>query len=216
MSTDALMQQFHSTLSKCELLREQDVRLLCSKAKEIFTSEANVTPVAAPATIAGDIHGQFYDLLELFKVGGDVPGTNYVFMGDIVDRGYHSVECFSLLLVLKVRYPRKVTLLRGNHESRQITQIHGMYDEVIRKYGSASVWRYFVEVFDYLPLAALIEEKVFCVHAGLSPSVDTLDHIFYRDDLAPLNAYVTYSGHSDHLPVTALFERPSRELPGDP
>lgn len=113
-------------------------------------------PVDAPVTICGDIHGQFHDLMELFRVGGDVPDTNYLFMGDFVDRGFYSLESFLLLLCLKVRYPDRITLIRGNHESRQITTVYGFYDECIRKYGSANVWRYCCEVFDYLALGALV------------------------------------------------------------
>lgn len=112
--------------------------------------------VDAPVTICGDIHGQFHDLMELFRVGGDVPDTNYLFMGDFVDRGFYSLESFLLLLCLKVRYPDRITLIRGNHESRQITTVYGFYDECIRKYGSANVWRYCCEVFDYLALGALV------------------------------------------------------------
>lgn len=117
--------------------------------------EANVQPVRAPVTICGDIHGQFYDFLELLKTGGDLPSTNYIFMGDYVDRGHNSVETFQLLMCLKARYPDCVTLLRGNHESRQITQVYGFYEECMRKYGNANPWKYCVEVFDYLNLAAV-------------------------------------------------------------
>lgn len=164
-------------LRRCEYLKESEVKVLCSKAREILVEECNVQRVDAPVTICGDIHGQFYDLVELFKVGGDCPGTNYLFMGDFVDRGFYSVETLLLLLALKVRYPDRITLIRGNHESRQITQVYGFYDECLRKYGSINVWRYCTEIFDYLALAALIEDRVFCVHGGLSPSINTLDDI---------------------------------------
>mmetsp|Transcript_54618 Transcript_54618/g.130331 ORF Transcript_54618/g.130331 Transcript_54618/m.130331 type:complete len:307 (+) Transcript_54618:87-1007(+) len=164
-------------LRRCEYIKESEVKTVCTKARDILVEESNVQKVDAPVTICGDIHGQFYDLVELFKVGGDCPNTNYLFMGDFVDRGFYSVETFLLLLALKVRYPDRITLIRGNHESRQITQVYGFYDECLRKYGSVNVWRYCTEIFDYLSLAALIEEKVFCVHGGLSPSVHTLDDI---------------------------------------
>uniref|UniRef100_A0A8C4R2F0 Serine/threonine-protein phosphatase n=1 Tax=Eptatretus burgeri TaxID=7764 RepID=A0A8C4R2F0_EPTBU len=164
-------------LRRCELIRESEVKALCAKAREILVEESNVQRVDTPVTVCGDIHGQFYDLKELFKVGGDVPDTNYLFMGDFVDRGFYSVETFLLLLALKVRYPDRITLIRGNHESRQITQVYGFYDECLRKYGSVTVWRYCTEIFDYLSLSAIIDGKIFCVHGGLSPSIQTLDQI---------------------------------------
>ena len=98
-------------------------------------------------------------------------------MGDFVDRGFNSVETFLFLLALKVRWPDRVTLLRGNHESRQVTQVYGFYDECLRKYGSVNVWRTCTELFDYLPLCAVVEQRVFCVHGGLSPALSTLDQI---------------------------------------
>lgn len=102
MSTSDLDQMI-ATLRRCEVLKESEVKLLCSKAMEILVEESNVQRIDSPVTICGDIHGQFYDLQELFKVGGDCPQTNYLFMGDFVDRGFYSVETFLLLLALKVR-----------------------------------------------------------------------------------------------------------------
>lgn len=110
-------------LMKCQPLPENEVKALCDKAREILIEESNVQPVRCPVTVCGDIHGQFQDLLELFRIGGYCPDTNYLFMGDYVDRGYHSVETVSLLVALKLRYRERITILRGNHESRQITQV---------------------------------------------------------------------------------------------
>ena len=119
-SLDAQIEQ----LKECKPLPENDVKILCDKAREILIQESNVQPVKCPVTVCGDIHGQFQDLLELFRIGGNSPETNYLFMGDYVDRGYHSVETVSLLVALKVRYRERITILRGNHESRQITQVY--------------------------------------------------------------------------------------------
>jgi serine/threonine-protein phosphatase 2A catalytic subunit len=164
-------------LNNCNVLTEDQVRKLCDMAREVLAAESNVQQVRCPVTVCGDIHGQYHDLQELFKIGGPSPDTNYLFMGDYVDRGYYSVETVSLLVALKVRYPGRLTILRGNHESRQITQVYGFYDECLRKYGNANVWRLFTDLFDYLPLTALIEGQVFCLHGGLSPNIDTLDQI---------------------------------------
>lgn len=171
------------TLKGGEKLTEDQVKLLCEKAREILVTEQNVHSVSCPVTVCGDVHGQFYDLKELFRIGGDVPDTNYLFMGDYVDRGYYSVETVTLLVALKVRYPNRISILRGNHESRQITQVYGFYDECLRKYASPAVWTYFTDLFDYLPLTGLVENQIFCLHGGLSPNIETLDHIRAMDRL---------------------------------
>ena len=105
--------------------------------------------------------------------------VSYLFTlaGDFVDRGFYSVETFLLLLALKVRYPERMTLIRGNHESRQITQVYGFYDECQRKYGSSNVWRWCCEVFDYLALGAIVDGRVLCVHGGLSPNLQAIDQV---------------------------------------
>ena len=164
-------------LKQLKCLPENELKQLFEKAKEIFIEESNLQIVSAPVIICGDIHGQIYDLLELFDKGGDIPNSRYLFMGDYIDRGYNGVEVLELLLVLKVKYPEHITILRGNHESRQICFSYGFYEEVQRKYGNPNPWYYFTDLFDYFPLAALIEGKIFCVHGGLSPDISTIDQI---------------------------------------
>mmetsp|Transcript_23896 Transcript_23896/g.26516 ORF Transcript_23896/g.26516 Transcript_23896/m.26516 type:complete len:165 (+) Transcript_23896:19-513(+) len=122
---DALIEE----ATKGKFLDELTVKLICLKARDLLVKEENVVQVNAPVSLVGDIHGQFHDLLEIFKIGGEIPNTNYLFLGDYVDRGAFSIETIMLLMLYKIRYPQRVTLLRGNHESRQITQIYGFYTE---------------------------------------------------------------------------------------
>eukprot|EP01091_Cochliopodium_minus_P007569 TRINITY_DN17458_c0_g1_i1.p1 TRINITY_DN17458_c0_g1~~TRINITY_DN17458_c0_g1_i1.p1 ORF type:complete len:311 (-),score=74.09 TRINITY_DN17458_c0_g1_i1:15-947(-) len=165
----------------CELLSEANIKELCSRLKDILVYESNVVHLSSPITVVGDLHGQFYDVLEMMRVGGFTPDTNYLFLGDYVDRGYYSVETITLLVCLKLRYPTRVTLLRGNHESRQVTQVYGFYGECCRKYGNSNVWKYFTDMFDYLTLSAVIDNKIFAIHGGLSPTVHSLDQIRVLD-----------------------------------
>lgn len=131
----------------------------------------------APITICGDVHGQLPDLVELFRVGGDLPATRYLFLGNYVDRGRESVQTFCLLLALKIKWKECITLLRGNHECTHISRIYGLYDECRKHYGRTSTWRCLTEVFNYLPVAAVVEGTIFCVHSGLSMHMNSLDDI---------------------------------------
>ncbi|KAL8409522.1 hypothetical protein RB594_007820 [Gaeumannomyces avenae] len=243
---------------RCHYLPEPAMKQLCEMVKEALMEESNIQPVVTPVVICGDIHGQFYDLLELFRVAGGMPGetsvqapktvttvitsedleppteitdpklkkqikstssitateksptsgaestvestttvtvegseedgksgamqspaadTRFVFLGDFVDRGYFSLETFTLLMCLKAKYPDRIVLVRGNHESRQITQVYGFYEECQQKYGNASVWKACCQVFDFLVLAAIVDGSVLCVHGGLSPEIRTIDQI---------------------------------------
>lgn len=145
--------------------------------------------------MCGDLHGQFYDLLELFAVGDDCPETTYCFMGDYVDRGYHGVETIILLLALKIRYPDRMTLLRGNHESRSLTKAYSFFDECHTKFKSDGwlVYRSFMYTFDLLPLSAVIGESLFVVHGGLSPSLESVDDInlLDRNREIPIDSMIT-------------------------
>eukprot|EP00036_Acanthoecidae_sp_10tr_P007853 CAMPEP_0182924916 /NCGR_PEP_ID=MMETSP0105_2-20130417/8001_1 /TAXON_ID=81532 ORGANISM="Acanthoeca-like sp., Strain 10tr" /NCGR_SAMPLE_ID=MMETSP0105_2 /ASSEMBLY_ACC=CAM_ASM_000205 /LENGTH=314 /DNA_ID=CAMNT_0025062737 /DNA_START=43 /DNA_END=987 /DNA_ORIENTATION=- len=161
----------------CKYLPENDLKDLTDKVAEILLEEGNVQTVPTPTTVAGDIHGQFYDLEELFRTGGAPPATRYIFMGDFVDRGYYSLETFTRLMTLKAKFPDRIVLLRGNHETRQITMVYGFYDECMTKYGNANAWKYCSKVFDLLSVAALIDGRILCVHGGLSPEVSTIDQI---------------------------------------
>eukprot|EP00656_Telonema_subtile_P049915 TRINITY_DN6320_c0_g1_i9.p1 TRINITY_DN6320_c0_g1~~TRINITY_DN6320_c0_g1_i9.p1 ORF type:complete len:205 (+),score=26.40 TRINITY_DN6320_c0_g1_i9:259-873(+) len=164
-------------LYRGERLTELELKIVCNRLQDVLITESNVLPISTPVTICGDVHGQFDDVLEIFRVGGKCPDTNYAFLGDFVDRGYDSVETISLMACLKLRYPGRISLLRGNHESRQITQVYGFYAECMQKYDSAAPWKYFTDMFDFLPIAALIDDSIMCVHGGLSPSAHSLDQV---------------------------------------
>jgi len=176
-----------------EILSESVLKEVCTNLVKTLVNEPNVIQIHSPVTIVGDIHGQFYDLLELFKVAGPFPDINYLFLGNYINRGYYSVETISLLACLKLRYPHRVTLLRGNHETMALTQVYGFYGECMRKYGNPNVWRHFTVMFDYLPIAATIDNSIFCVHAGLSPLCSTLDQIrlLHRFQEVPTEGAIT-------------------------
>ena len=126
--------------------------------------------------ICGDIHGQYYDLLRLFEYGGFPPEANYLFLGDYVDRGKQSLETICLLLAYKIKYPENFFILRGNHECASINRIYGFYDECKRRY-NIRLWKTFTDCFNCLPIAAIIDEKIFTMHGGLSPDLNSMEQI---------------------------------------
>ena len=130
----------------------------------------------SPITVCGDTHGQYSDLLKLFEVGGFPPETNYLFLGDYVDRGKQSLETICLLLAFKIKYDENFFLLRGNHECASINRIYGFYDECKRRY-NLKIWKVFIDLFNCLPIAANIDDKILLMHGGLSPELTCLDQL---------------------------------------
>ncbi|XKL64321.1 hypothetical protein PGB90_004407 [Kerria lacca] len=157
-------------------LSENEIRGLCIKSREIFLSQPILLELEAPLKICGDIHGQYYDLLRLFEYGAFPPESNYLFLGDYVDRGKQSLETICLLLAYKIKYPENFFLLRGNHECASINRIYGFYDECKRRY-SIKLWKTFTDCFNCLPVAAIIDEKIFCCHGGLGPDLQSMEQI---------------------------------------
>jgi serine/threonine-protein phosphatase PP1 catalytic subunit len=142
----------------------------------VLREQKMMVEIEAPIKICGDIHGQYYDLLRIFEHCGYPGESSYLFLGDYVDRGKQSLETVCLLLAYKIKFPNKIHLLRGNHEISVTNRIYGFYDECKRRY-NVKLWRSFTDLFNYLPVVALIDEKIMCMHGGLSPDLRNLNQI---------------------------------------
>jgi serine/threonine-protein phosphatase PP1 catalytic subunit len=214
---DRLLEVRGSRPGKQVQLLEQEIRFLCTKAREIFISQPILLELEAPIKVStrpssisrilvtdtsrlqicGDIHGQYYDLLRLFEYGGFPPEANYLFLGDYVDRGKQSLETICLLLAYKIKYPENFFILRGNHECASINRIYGFYDECKRRY-NIKLWKTFTDCFNCLPIAAIIDEKIFTMHGGLSPDLNSMEQI--RRVMRPTDV----CRHSSNLPNPLL------------
>lgn len=186
-------------------LLEWEIFGIVEKAQEVFKSQSIFLELEAPIKICGDIHGQFNDLLKLFEYGGAPPAANYLFLGDYVDRGRHSLEVIVLMFCYKIKYPENFFLLRGNHETEVVNKGYGFYDECKRRY-NVKMFNLFNKCFNWMPLCALVDNRILCMHGGLSPELKNLDmlHQFERPFKVP----------DEGLACDLLWSDPSKEVEG--
>lgn len=157
-------------------LVESDVKQLVLRTRDVLMSQPAFLELEAPIKICGDIHGQYYDLVRLFENSGFPPSANYLFLGDYVDRGKQGLETICLVFAFKLKFPENFFILRGNHECASINRIYGFFDECKRRF-NIRLWKTFTDAFNCLPVACLIDDKIFCCHGGLSPELHTMDQI---------------------------------------
>ncbi|MFH4978495.1 hypothetical protein AB6A40_005204 [Gnathostoma spinigerum] len=185
--------------------------VLCQMLK-LLKGKSALLEINAPVNIVGDIHGQYEDLIRIFSAVGPPPQSRYLFLGDYVDRGFFSLEVIMLLFAMKLSFPRKVYLLRGNHECAFINQNYGFYAELCKRFNqseAANLWRNFNFVFAHLPLAGLIKQRILCMHGGLSPFLNSLDDI--RNIEIPI---IDPNTGKDSLAMDLLWSDPMHNLTG--
>ncbi|KAK0618075.1 Metallo-dependent phosphatase-like protein [Bombardia bombarda] len=163
-------------VTKSVCLKNAEIVAICHRARECLLSQPALLELDAPVKIVGDVHGQYTDLIRMFEMCGFPPSSNFLFLGDYVDRGKQSLETILLLLCYKLKYPENFFLLRGNHECANVTRVYGFYDECKRRC-NVKIWKTFIDTFNTLPIAAIVAGKIFCVHGGLSPALSHMDDI---------------------------------------
>ncbi|CAD2215687.1 serine/threonine-protein phosphatase PP1 [Angomonas deanei] len=155
------------------MIREDEIKMVLNAVREIFMSQPMLLEIRPPVRVCGDTHGQYYDLLRIYEKCGFPPYANYLFLGDYVDRGKHSVETIILQFCYKVVYPENFFLLRGNHECASINKMYGFFDDVKRRY-NIKLFKAFTDVFNTMPVCCVISEKIICMHGGLSPDLTSV------------------------------------------
>lgn len=167
---------YTTKVTKAVCLKNAEITAVCTAVREVLLSQPALLELSAPVKIVGDIHGQYNDLIRLFEMCGFPPSSNFLFLGDYVDRGKQSLETILLLFCYKLKYPENFFILRGNHECANVTRVYGFYDECKRRC-NIKVWKTFIDTFNCLPIASIVADKIFCVHGGLSPSLSHMDDI---------------------------------------
>ena len=157
-------------------ISEREIFTVIDKVYPLIEKEESMLELEPPIYICGDVHGQFYDLLRVFEIFKYPPESKFLFLGDYVDRGKNSLECILLLLCLKIKFPERIFLLRGNHESADVNRTFGFYDECKRKV-SLKIYKKFCNLFNILPITALISEKILCMHGGLSKDLTNINQL---------------------------------------
>ncbi|MCJ1292451.1 serine/threonine protein phosphatase Pzh1 [Xylographa carneopallida] len=176
MITRLLDAGYSAKVTKAVCLKNAEITAICTAVREVLLAQPALIELSAPVKIVGDIHGQYTDLIRMFEMCGFPPNANFLFLGDYVDRGKQSLETILLLMCYKLKFPENFFLLRGNHECANVTRVYGFYDECKRRC-NIKIWKTFIDAFNCLPIAAIVANKIFCVHGGLSPSLSHMDDI---------------------------------------
>ena len=175
------LEELIQKIEKNEVLPIKEFDIIFKKAKEILNKRENIAILKSPITICGCINAHFDELKDIFKICGEASNTQYLFLGDYVDKGWNGLSVVLLLMVLLVKYPSNIYLLRGNHDSRIMSEPFGFYNECIKKYSKPDEGKYIFEkineLFDLFQLAAVVDNKIFCVHGGLSPKIKKIEEI---------------------------------------
>ncbi|THH29331.1 hypothetical protein EUX98_g4858 [Antrodiella citrinella] len=195
-------------------LTEEQALFILERTTALMSQEPNMLRIKGPVTVCGDIHGQYYDLMKILDVGGDFETNNYIFLGDYVDRGCFGIECLLYLYSLKLWYPQSLSLLRGNHECKHLTEYFTFKRESLHKY-SVEVYNACLRSFEALPLTALIDGKFFCVHGGISPELITLKDLETVDRFQepPSHGLLCDLLWADPVPNFGNEQEPSLEFP---